>query len=44
MGQIEVWQWAAGVVVFVVAFFLVLFGAMARFLRRPSPSEALIRI
>jgi flotillin len=41
---IEVWQMAAGLVGAVTAFVLVFFGAMARFLKRPSPSEAIIRI
>jgi len=40
----EVWQWAVVFVGAIVLFVLVFFGAMARFLRRPSPSEALIRI
>ena len=41
---VEVWQFAAAFVGMVVLFILVFFGAMARFLRRPSPSEAIIRI
>jgi flotillin len=40
----EVWQWAVALVGAIVLFVFVFFGAMARFLRRPSPSEALIRI
>jgi flotillin len=41
---IEVWQMALGLVGAITAFVLVFFGAMARFLKRPSPSEAIIRI
>jgi uncharacterized membrane protein YqiK len=41
---IEVWQMALGLVGAVTAFVLLFFGAMARFLKRPSPSEAIIRI
>jgi flotillin len=41
---IEIWQMALAFVVFTTAFFLVFAGAMARFLKRPSPSEAIIRI
>jgi uncharacterized membrane protein YqiK len=41
---IEVWQMAAAFVGAVTAFVLVFVGAMARFLKRPSPSEAIIRI
>ena len=41
---IETWQLAAGLVGALTGFILVFFGAMARFLKRPSPSEAIIRI
>src|ERR1044071_10313891 len=41
---IEVWQMALGLVAAITLFVLVFFGAMARFLKRPSPSEAIIRI
>src|SRR5690348_17561021 len=41
---IEVWQLAAGLVVAVAGGCLAFLGAMARFLKRPSPSEAIIRI
>src|SRR5881392_210734 len=41
---IEVWQMAIGLVGAITLFVLVFFGAMARFLKRPSPSEAIIRI
>jgi uncharacterized membrane protein YqiK len=41
---IEVWQMALGLVGAITLFVLVFFGAMARFLKRPSPSEAIIRI
>src|SRR5688572_20205912 len=41
---IEIWQMALAFVAAVTAFVLVLAGAMARFLKRPSPSEAIIRI
>jgi uncharacterized membrane protein YqiK len=41
---IEVWQMALALVGAITAFMLVFFGAMARFLKRPSPSEAIIRI
>jgi uncharacterized membrane protein YqiK len=41
---IEVWQMALALVGAIVLFALVFFGAMARFLKRPSPSEAIIRI
>jgi len=41
---IEVWQMAGGLVAAITAAILVFFGAMARFLKRPSPSEAIIRI
>src|SRR5215470_28399 len=41
---IEVWQMAAGLVAAITLFALVFLGAMARFLKRPSPSEAIIRI
>jgi flotillin len=42
--NIEVWQFAAGLVLAVFAGALVFVGAMSRFLKRPSPSEAIIRI
>ena len=41
---IEVWQLAAGLVGTVVSTVVLFFAAMARFLKRPSPSEAIIRI
>src|SRR5215475_2682974 len=41
---IEVWQMALALVAAITLFVLVFFGAMARFLKRPSPSEAIIRI
>jgi flotillin len=41
---IEVWQLAAGLVGAVALGFFAFMGAMARFLKRPSPSEAIIRI
>ena len=41
---IEVWQLAAGLVGAVALAFFAFMGAMARFLKRPSPSEAIIRI
>src|SRR5215470_5761677 len=41
---IEVWQIAAGLVGAVALGFITFMGAMARFLKRPSPSEAIIRI
>src|SRR3712207_2084731 len=41
---IETWQLAAGLVGALTGFILAFFGAMARFLKRPSPSEAIIRI
>src|SRR5947209_5297037 len=44
MFGIEVWQFAAGLVLAVLAGALVFVGAMSRFLKRPSPSEAIIRI
>src|SRR3954468_2533698 len=43
-GGIEVWQIAVAIVGSVTFFALVFVGAMARFLKRPSPSEAIIRI
>jgi uncharacterized membrane protein YqiK len=43
-GGIEVWQMALAIVGTLVVFLLVFVGAMARFLKRPSPSEAIIRI
>jgi flotillin len=42
--NIEVWQFAAGLVLAVFAGALVFASAMSRFLKRPSPSEAIIRI
>src|SRR5476649_2610000 len=44
LNGIEVWQLAGGLVSAVAVGFLVFMGAMARFLKRPSPSEAIIRI
>src|SRR3954470_1373813 len=44
MFGIEVWQFAAGLVLAVFFAVLAFVGAMARFLKRPSPSEAIIRI
>ena len=41
---IEVWQMALVIVGAIVLFLLVFVSAMARFLKRPSPSEAIIRI
>jgi uncharacterized membrane protein YqiK len=41
---IEIWQIAAALVGAVTVFFLIFVSAMARFLKRPSPSEAIIRI
>ena len=41
---IEIWQMALGLVGTLVLFILLFFSAMARFLKRPSPSEAIIRI
>src|SRR3954464_9552527 len=41
---IEVWQFAAGLVLAVFLAVLAFVLAMARFLKRPSPSEAIIRI
>jgi uncharacterized membrane protein YqiK len=41
---IEIWQMAAALVGAITVFVLVFFGAMARFLKRPSPSEAIMRI
>jgi uncharacterized membrane protein YqiK len=41
---IEVWQLAAGLVATVSLGCIVFMSAMARFLKRPSPSEAIIRI
>ena len=43
-GGIEVWQMAVAIVGTVVLFLLFFVSAMARFLKRPSPSEAIIRI
>src|SRR5215510_15126506 len=42
--RIEVWQLAAGLVGAVALGFIFFMSAMARFLKRPSPSEAIIRI
>ena len=41
---IEIWQMAAALVGAITLFALVFVGAMARFLKRPSPSEAIMRI
>jgi uncharacterized membrane protein YqiK len=43
-GGIEIWQMALAIVGTLVVFLLVFVSAMARFLKRPSPSEAIIRI
>src|SRR3954468_22282101 len=43
-GGIEIWQMALAIVGTVVVFLLVFVSAMARFLKRPSPSEAIIRV
>jgi uncharacterized membrane protein YqiK len=40
----EIWQIAVALVGAITLFMLVFIGAMARFLKRPSPSEAIIRI
>src|SRR5947209_7639176 len=44
LSGIEVWQMALALVGAITAFALVFVGAMARFLKRPSPSEAIMRI
>jgi len=44
MFGIEVWQFAAGLVLAIFFAVLAFVGAMSRFLKRPSPSEAIIRI
>ena len=44
LSGIEVWQMALALVAAITAFALVFVGAMARFLKRPSPSEAIMRI
>jgi uncharacterized membrane protein YqiK len=41
---IEIWQMTLALVGTIVLFILLFFSAMARFLKRPSPSEAIIRI
>src|SRR4029078_13378485 len=41
---IKVWQMALALVAAITLFVLVFFGPMAPFLKRPSPSEAIIRI
>ena len=41
---IEIWQMALALVGTLVLFMLLFFSAVARFLKRPSPSEAIIRI
>jgi flotillin len=41
---IEVWQLAVAFVAAITIFMLLFLSAMARFLKRPSPSEAIIRI
>jgi flotillin len=41
---IEIWQMALAMVAAITLLVLVFFGAMARFLKRPSPSEAIMRI
>jgi uncharacterized membrane protein YqiK len=42
--HIEVWQIAAALVGTIALFAILFISAMARFLKRPSPSEAIIRI
>jgi flotillin len=42
--ELEVWHLVVAFVGAITAFALIFIAAMARFLRRPSPSEALIRI
>src|SRR5262249_55496462 len=42
--HIEVWQIAAALVGTIAVFAILFISAMARFLKRPSPSEAIIRI
>jgi len=44
LSGIEVWQMALALVAAITAFALLFVGAMARFLKRPSPSEAIMRI
>src|SRR4051812_34009653 len=44
MFGIEVWQFAAGPVLAIFFAVLLLVGAMSRFLKRPSPREAILRI
>ncbi len=44
MQGIEVWHLAGGLVIAIAGAALVFISAMARFLKRPSPSEAIIRI
>src|SRR5262245_37081739 len=44
VGGVEVWQLVVALVVAVVLFVIFFVAAMARFLKRPSPSEAIIRI
>jgi flotillin len=41
---IEIWQMTLAFVASIISFMLVFAGAMARFLKRPSPSESIIRI
>src|SRR3954471_22893527 len=41
---VEVWQLAVAFVAAITVFMLLFLSAMARFLKRPSPSEAIIRI
>src|SRR6476646_2556932 len=41
---IEVWQMALALVAAIMFFIVLFLSAMARFLKRPSPSEAIIRI
>src|SRR3954453_17455410 len=41
---VEVWQMALALVGTLVLLMLLFLSAMARFLKRPSPSEAIIRI
>ncbi|MBS2024002.1 MAG: hypothetical protein JST92_16485 [Deltaproteobacteria bacterium] len=42
--NIEIWQLAIGLVTAIALSFFFFLSAMARFLKRPSPSEAIIRI
>jgi uncharacterized membrane protein YqiK len=44
LDDIKLWHWAIAAAAFIVLLFVTFFSAMARFLKRPSPSEAIIRI